>query len=398
MPDTAETLSVRTVDAIAQVGRDAWNRCAGDDNPFVCFDFLDALEESGSVTAKTGWLPQHAVLEDASGDVLAVAPMYLKNHSFGEYVFDHGWADAYERAGGRYYPKLQLSVPFTPVTGPRLLTPPGPNRDTLRRALLTAIIQVAEKIGVSNFHVTFATEEEAEIADKLGLLVRRGYQYHWHNRGYETFDDFLGELSSRKRKSIRKERRAVAEAGLITRALTGADLSNGAWDIFYQFYQDTYDRKWGSPYLTRAFFDIVTERIPDKVVLMLTEKDGVPVAGALNFRGKHALYGRNWGCAVDFKFLHFETCYYQAIDFAIRNGLQTVEAGTQGPHKVQRGYLPVGTWSFHWLRDQGFSDAVERFLDHERPAIEDDMHAMMQHSPYRDDRMEQAGEASGKND
>ncbi len=388
MPDSAETLSVRTVDAIATIDRDAWDRCAGDENPFVSHDFLNALEESGSVSAKTGWLPQHAVLEDASGTVLAAAPMYLKNHSFGEYVFDHGWADAYERAGGRYYPKLQVSVPFTPVTGPRLLTPPGPNRETLQRALIGALIQVAEKIGVTNLHATFAPEEEAAIAEKLGLLVRRGYQYHWHNRDYRSFDDFLGELSSRKRKSIRKERRSVAEAGLTTRALTGDDLTGMHWDVFYRFYQDTYDRKWGSPYLTRAFFDLVTERMADKVVLMWTEKDGVPVAGALNFRGKHALYGRNWGCIADFKFLHFETCYYQAIDFAIEHGLQTVEAGTQGPHKVQRGYLPVGTWSYHWLRDDGFRDAVERFLDHEKQAIEDDMHAMMQHSPYREDRMD----------
>lgn len=383
MPDTPDALSIRTVEAISQIAPEDWDRCAGSGNPFLSHAFLDALEESGSTNARSGWMPQHAVLEDASGNVLAVAPMYLKNHSFGEYVFDHGWADAYERAGGRYYPKLQLSVPFTPVTGPRLLVPPGPNRDAIRQALLGALVQVAEKLGVTNLHATFVPPDEAAIAERAGLLVRRGFQYHWHNRGYGSFDDFLAELSSRKRKAIRKERREVTEAGITVRPVTGSDLEERHWEVFYRFYVDTYDRKWGYPYLTPKFFELLSERMADRVVLMWAEKDGQPVAGALNFIGSEALFGRNWGCAGDFRFLHFETCYYQAIDFAIDRGLQRVEAGTQGPHKVQRGYMPVETQSFHWLRDEGFRDAVERFLLQEREAIEYEMQAMMEHSPYR---------------
>lgn len=383
MPDAAETLAIRTLDAVNKVDRADWDRCAGPDNPFVSWDFLNALEESGSVGAKAGWLPQHAALEDAGGNILGIAPMYLKNHSQGEYVFDYGWADAYERAGGRYYPKLIVAVPFTPVTGPRLLVPPGPRQEELQRTLIGALVQIAGKIGVTNLHITFPTPSEAALADDLGLLMRRAFQYHWHNDGYETFDDFLGALASRKRKGIRKERAAIAETGIAVQALTGDDLRSDHWDVFHRFYTDTYDRKWGYPYLTREFFQLLNERMADKVALMWADFDGEPVAAALNLIGSDALYGRNWGCAADIKYLHFETCYYQAIDFAIGRGLSRVEAGTQGPHKVQRGYLPVETWSAHWLADGGFREAVSDFLERERPAILHEMKIMAQHSPFR---------------
>ena len=383
MPDAAETLAIRTLDAVNRIEKADWDRCAGPDNPFVSWDFLSALEESGSVGAKAGWLPQHAALEDAAGNVLGIAPMYLKNHSQGEYVFDYGWADAYERAGGRYYPKLIVAVPFTPVTGPRLLVPPGPRQEELQRTLIGALIQIAGKIGVTNLHITFPTPAEAALADDLGLLMRRAFQYHWHNDDYETFDDFLGALASRKRKGIRKERAAIAETGINLQALTGDDLRSDHWDVFHRFYTDTYDRKWGYPYLTRAFFELLNERMADKVALMWADFDGEPVAAALNLIGSDALYGRNWGCAADVKHLHFETCYYRAIDFAIERGLKRVEAGTQGPHKVQRGYLPVETWSAHWLADGGFREAVSDFLERERPAILHEMKIMAQHSPFR---------------
>lgn len=385
MPDASETLAVRTLDAVSRVDRADWDRCAGDENPFVSWDFLNALEESGSVGADAGWLPQHAALEDASGKIIGVAPMYLKNHSQGEYVFDWGWADAYERAGGRYYPKLIVAVPFTPVTGPRLLVPPGPRQVAHRKALIGALVQIASKIGVTNLHITFPTPAEKDIADDLGLLIRRAFQYHWHNDGYETFDEFLGALASRKRKGIRKERRAIADSGVAVRPLTGDDLRSDHWDVFHRFYTDTYDRKWGYPYLTREFFQLLNERMADKVALMWADFDGEPIAAALNLIGSDALYGRNWGCSADVKNLHFETCYYQAIDFAISRGLKRVEAGTQGPHKVQRGYLPVETWSAHWLKDDGFRNAVADFLDRERPAILHEMRIMSRHSPYRQD-------------
>lgn len=383
MPDAAETLAIRTLDAVNRIEKADWDRCAGPDNPFVSWDFLSALEESGSVGAKAGWLPQHAALEDAAGNILGIAPTYLKNHSQGEYVFDYGWADAYERAGGRYYPKLIVAVPFTPVTGPRLLVPPGPRQEELQRTLIGALIQIAGKIGVTNLHITFPTPAEAALADDLGLLMRRAFQYHWHNDGYETFDDFLSALASRKRKGIRKERAAIAETGINLQALTGDDLRSDHWDVFHRFYTDTYDRKWGYPYLTRDFFQLLNERMADKVALMWADFDGEPVAAALNLIGSDALYGRNWGCAADIKHLHFETCYYRAIDFAIERGLSRVEAGTQGPHKVQRGYLPVETWSAHWLADGGFREAVSDFLERERPAILHEMKIMAQHSPFR---------------
>ncbi len=385
MPDDSQALNVCTLQSVSQVDKEVWNRCAGPDNPFLSWDFLNALEESGSVGPRAGWLPQHASLEDSAGNVLAVAPMYLKNHSQGEYVFDWGWADAYERAGGKYYPKLIVAVPFTPVTGPRLLVPEGPQRKILQQILIESLLQIAMKIGVTNLHITFPTPEEKSIADDMGLLIRRAFQYHWRNENYTNFDDFLGALSSRKRKAIRKERASIASSGVDVRALIGDDLTDAHWDVFHRFYTATYDKKWGYPYLTREFFCLLHERMPDKVALMWATFDNEPIAGALNFIGSDSLFGRNWGCSAEVKFLHFETCYYQAIDFAIANGLKRVEAGTQGPHKVQRGYLPVETWSAHWIADKGFRNAVENFLMREDQAILHEMQIMSEYSPYRQD-------------
>ncbi|HAD87812.1 MAG TPA: GNAT family N-acetyltransferase, partial [Rhodospirillaceae bacterium] len=366
MPDGRDAVAIKVLQSLSEVSPEAWNACAGDANPFVRHEFLSALEDSGSATRETGWLGQHLVIEDASGAVAACAPLYLKNHSYGEYVFDWGWADAYERAGGRYYPKLQCSVPFTPATGPRLLVNkdlPEDERREMGTALIAGMMQLAQNLNVSSLHVTFPTEEEWKRFGDAGYLKRIGQQFHWENKGFETFDDFLAELSSRKRKNIKKERRAVEEADLDIRALSGHEVTADQWDAFFQFYMDTTDKKWGQAYLRRDFFSLLGERMGDAVVLILVEKDGMPVAGALNLKGRDTLYGRNWGCIADYKFLHFEACYYQAIDYAIAHGLKWVEAGAQGPHKVQRGYLPQQTYSAHWIADKGFRDAVSDFLD-----------------------------------
>jgi hypothetical protein len=383
MPDGADALTVRTIDSLGAVEAAAWDRCAGGVNPFVGHRFLRLLEETGCVGRKSGWLPQHVLLEDASGRLLGAAPAYLKSHSYGEYVFDHGWADAYERAGGRYYPKLQVAVPFTPVPGPRLLVPPGPAQRRHRLALLSGLVEVARQMEVSSVHVTFVAHDEAALMDEAGLLMRHGCQYHWFNRGYADFDDFLGALASRKRKQIRKERAAVAASGIEVRPVHGSEMKPREWDAFFKFYVDTYDRKWGHPYLTREFFGRLGRELGDGVVMMLATRNGAPVAGALNLRGADALFGRNWGAAGDFPFLHFEACYYQAIDYAIAHKLARVEAGTQGPHKVQRGYEPTRTFSAHWIADKRLRAAIAQFLDRERAAIAHDMAAMAQHAPFR---------------
>jgi predicted N-acyltransferase len=383
MPDGAEALTVRTIDKIATVDAAAWDRCAGGVNPFVGHAFLRLLEETGCAGKKSGWMPQHVLLEDSAGRLLAAAPAYLKSHSYGEYVFDHGWADAYERAGGRYYPKLQVAVPFTPVPGPRLLAPPGPEQKRHRLALLSGFFEVARALEVSSVHITFLAADEAALAEEAGLLMRHGCQYHWLNRGYATFDDFLGALASRKRKQIRKEREQVRAAGIEVRPVHGGDIKPREWDAFFKFYVDTYDRKWGYPYLTRAFFGRLGDELGDKVVMMLATHGGATVAGALNLRGSDALFGRNWGAAGDFPFLHFEACYYQAIDYAIAHKLARVEAGTQGPHKVQRGYEPVRTYSAHWIADRSFKSAVAQFLVRERAAIAHEIEAMAAHTPFR---------------
>ena len=364
MPDGG-TVTARVIERIAEVPAADWDACAGGGNPFVGHAFLDALERSGSVGAEAGWLPQHLLIEDGDGRLLGAAPMYLKNQSFGEYVFDHNWAHAFERAGGDYYPKLQVAAPFTPVTGPRLLA----RAAEVQKALIATMETMAERLGVSSVHVTFPTEAEWRLLGEAGWLRRLGLQYHWHNRGYASFDDFLGALISRKRKAIRKERREVVQQGITLSAVHGGEVTPRQWDAFYRFYSATYDRKWGYPYLTRGLFDILSETMGEQVVLVLAEADGRTVAGALNFKGDDALYGRNWGAAGHMRFLHFEACYYQAIEYAIRHGLARVEAGTQGPHKLQRGYLPVATYSAHYIRNKSLRDAVGEYCAHERRAV-----------------------------
>ena len=376
-------VEAHVLSSITQVDAAAWDRCAGHDNPFVRHAFLAVLEESGSSTAETGWHPRHIVRKTPQGAVLVAVPMYLKNHSYGEYVFDHGWADAFERAGGRYYPKLQASVPFTPVTGPRLLAPPGPGAEAVRTALLSTCVGICDQIGVSSVHITFPTEDEFDLMGDAGLLQRTGIQFHWLNEGYESFDDFLASLASRKRKQIRKERQAVADAGLTITALTGGEIEERHWDAFFDFYQATGSRKWGVPYLTREFFSLLGERMADAVVLVMVEREGRPIAGALNLAGSDALYGRNWGAIEEHRFLHFEACYYRAIDYAIAHGLKRVEAGAQGPHKLARGYLPVPTYSAHWVANESLRDAVAHYLDHETREIDREIAVLERHGPFR---------------
>jgi len=381
MPDGAPGLTLTLHPKIAQIPASAWDACAGDSNPFVSHAFLSALEESGSAGPRTGWLPQHAALRDDGGRVVAVAPMYAKSHSYGEYVFDHGWANALERAGGRYYPKLQVASPFSPVPGPRLLR--RADAGVSAAALGAALVQACGELDLSGVHITFCTEDEWSALGEAGWLQRLGTQFHWENAGFATFDDFLGTLRSSKRKTLRRERRDANAAGLTFRALRGAEITTKHWEAFYRFYTSTVDRKWGSAYLTRGFFPLLSERLGDRVVLMLAEKDGVPVAGALNLIGREALYGRNWGCRGEYPFLHFELCYYRAIDFAIEHGIERVEAGAQGQHKIQRGYLPKPTYSVHYLSHPGLRRAVANFLDEERPAMVAEMEALMEQSPFR---------------
>ena len=382
MPDGREEVSVRVLTRINEVSAEVWDACAGGHNPFVSHAFLHALEESGSVEAETGWLPQHLIANDEDGKVAACMPLYLKNHSHGEYIFDWGWADAYERAGGNYYPKLQSAVPFTPATGPRMLVR-GDAPDRFYNVLIAALIQLARQHKVSSLHITFPTLDQWDRFGEAGFLKRSGKQFHWENRGYETFDDFLGALSSRKRKAIRRERREVVNQGLVLKRLSGDDITEDHWDSFFHYYMDTSGRKYGRPYLNRAFFSIIGETMADLAMLVFAEHDGERIAGALNFIGEDTLFGRNWGCVRDFKFLHFEACYYQAIDHAIEHKLQWVEAGAQGPHKIQRGYLPREIYSAHWIEDTNFRDAVERFVDQERRDVDYEIQGLMHYSPYR---------------
>lgn len=381
MPDGSATLTLSLHRAIGEIQAANWDACAGAGNPFVSHAFLSALEDSGSAGPRTGWLPQHAVLRGEGGTVVAVAPMYAKSHSYGEYVFDHGWAHALERAGGNYYPKLQVAAPFSPVPGPRLLR--RPDCGVPLATLATALEKACQSLDLSSVHVTFCQEDEWRELGEAGWLQRLGMQFHWENAGYGSFEDFLGALSSRKRKVLRRERRDANAAGLTFHALSGADLKEAHWDAFYRFYRSTVDRKWGSAYLTRQFFSLLGERLGDRVVLMLAEHNGKPVAGALNLAGDEALYGRNWGCRGDWPFLHFELCYYRAIDWAIEHGLKRVEAGAQGRHKIQRGYLPQPTFSAHWIAHSGLRRAIANFLDEERPAIRRDMAALAEQSPFR---------------
>ena len=382
MPDDVPPLSLTLHRRIADIAAAEWDACAGSANPFVSHAFLSALEDSGSATEDRGWLPQHAALRDADGRLLGCAPMYAKAHSQGEYVFDHGWADAIERAGGHYYPKLQIAVPFSPVPGPRLLMRPGCGVPPA--ALAQGIAEACGQVGCSSAHVTFCEEAEWEALGEAGWLRRMGTQFHWTNDGYASFEDFLGALASRKRKALRRERRDAQGAGLVLRALRGAEISEKHWAAFHRFYKSTTDKKWGrSAYLTRQFWPLLGERLGDRVVLMVAERDGEPVAGALNLVGEDALYGRNWGAVVDVPFLHFELCYYMAMDFAIAHGIKRVEAGAQGEHKIQRGYLPVPTYSAHWIEHGGLRRAVSDFLERERPAMLREMEALATLSPFK---------------
>jgi len=355
-----------------------WDACAGPDDPFLSHAFLSALEDSQSAVAGTGWRPLPIAIDGTDGRPAAIMPAWLKSHSLGEYVFDHGWADAWHRAGGAYYPKLQIAVPFTPVPGRRLLA-----RDpTLAPALIAAAEQIVESNGLSSAHATFITPDEAALFERAGWLIRADSQFHWLNRGYGAFDDFLATLSSRKRKAIRKER-AAAIAGLEIVHLSGAAITEAHWDAFWIFYQDTGARKWGQPYLTRAFFSLIGERMADRLLLILALRDGEPIAGALNVIGAEALYGRYWGATEEVPYLHFELCYYQAIDAAIARGLSRAEAGAQGGHKLARGYQPVPTFSAHYIADPGFRRAVADFLAAERAAVVHEIEALGEMTPFR---------------
>ncbi|MFG1358250.1 GNAT family N-acetyltransferase [Xanthobacter pseudotagetidis] len=377
--------SIRVLTALSQIAPEDWDACAAGGaarpEPFLSHAFLSALEEAGCASARTGWMPQHLVVDGADG-IAAVAPCYLKSHSQGEYVFDHGWADAFERAGGDYYPKLQLAVPFTPVTGRRLLTR-DPGDEGSRAALAAGIAELMRLREASSAHVTFATEGEWEELARQGFLQRTDRQFQWLNQGYGSYDDFLAALASRKRKTLRKERREALEGGITIEWLTGADITQAAWDAFFAFYQDTGARKWGRPYLNRRFFSLVGARMADAVLLVMAKRAGRYIAGALNFIGPDALYGRYWGAIEEHPFLHFEVCYHQAIDFAIARGLARVEAGAQGEHKLARGYLPATTFSAHLIAHPGLRRAVAQFLEQERTAVAEDAAILTDLGPFR---------------
>ncbi len=375
--------AVRLNSAMSDIPASVWDglACAPGQphNPFVSHAFLLALEQSGSVGEGTGWHPAHVTLEEG-GSTIAAAPAYVKSHSYGEYVFDHGWAQAFERAGGSYYPKLQVAVPFTPATGPRLLT----GGDSSRLAPLSqALKSVCARLDLSSIHVTFQTADEAAALARNGYLQRNDQQFHWTNEGYATFDDFLARLSSIKRKNLKRERREALSAGIEVEHVTGAGLTEAHWDAFFRFYMDTGSRKWGSPYLTREFFSRVGSTMADRIVLIMARREGRYIAGALNFIGSDTLYGRNWGAVEHHPFLHFELCYYQAIDFAIARGLKVVEAGAQGEHKLARGYLPVKTCSSHWIMHDGLRTAVARYLEEERARVSEDIEFLRDHGPFR---------------
>ncbi len=381
-----ETFQIRLIQSLKEVEASDWNSLVSESagNPFVTYEFLSALETSGSATAETGWLAQHLLLETGSGELLGALPCYLKNHSQGEYVFDHGWADAFMRAGGDYYPKLQCSIPFTPATGSRFLVPECENRHARMQALAQGLKQLCGKLHVSSAHITFMEDEEWQLAGEQDYLQRTDQQFHWVNGGYQTFDCFLNALSSRKRKNIRKERNAaVADNGISIELVMGADISERVWDRFFSFYVDTGSRKWGSPYLTREFFSLVGNSLADRTLLILAKRNDEYIAGAINFISDECLYGRHWGCLEDHPFLHFEVCYYQAIEFAIARGLKRVEAGAQGAHKLARGYVPVTTKSAHWITHPGLRDAVSDYLVHERREVDRHNEILREHAPFK---------------
>ncbi len=389
-------VTIRVVSSMDDIPAADWDRLANpssdptenyDYNPFISHAFYDALEKSGSADRRSGWLGQHLLMEhqiDGASQITGLLPCYLKNHSQGEYVFDHGWADAFERAGGSYYPKLQATSPFTPATGRRLLV--GNDENSAKRRLLLAggLQQVCEQLEVSSAHVTFLPENEWDVLGEAGYLQRTDQQFHWLNNGYESFDQFLDVLSSRKRKNIRKERAtALKDNGVTIEHLTGSDLTEEIWDVFYRFYMDTGSRKWGQPYLTREFYSRIGETMADNILLIMAKRDGRYIAGAINFIGSHTLFGRHWGCVEDHACLHFEVCYYQAIDFAIANKLSRVEAGAQGGHKLARGYMPQITRSAHYITHPDFRRAVSDYLEQERKAVQRENEAIARHGPFK---------------
>jgi uncharacterized protein len=387
-PQTPD-LRVRVLAAISEIAAADWDRCAGGldatggPNPFTRHAFLAALEASKSATGRTGWQPQHLVAESADGVVIGVAPCYLKSHSRGEYVFDAGWADAYERAGGSYYPKLQVSVPFTPAAGRRLLVAPGPHAGTAETALAQGLVELCKLREASSVHVTFMTQAEWELLGKRGFLKRNDQQFHWENCGFSCFDDFLAALASRKRKTIKRERREGLADGIEVVWLTGSDLTEAAWDAFFRFYMDTGSRKWGRPYLTREFYSRISETMADQTVLIMAKRAGRFIAGAINFVGAGTLFGRHWGAIEHHPFLHFEICYYQAIEYAIAHKLARVEAGAQGEHKLARGYLPVTTYSAHYIADLALRRAIDDYLARERAYVEAAGRELREASPFR---------------
>ncbi len=380
-------LTARLAGPASSIGAEAWNACANpeasdDPHPFTRFEFFAAVEQSGSAAPHAGWQACHLVVE--RGDrVEGILPLYLKDHSQGEYVFDHGWADAFERAGGSYYPKLQASVPFTPVAGRRFLIAAGADEDEARGTLMAAGASAVKELKASSLHITFMTEDEWNAAGAAGYLQRTDQQFHWENRGYASFDEFLGELSSSKRKNLRKERQSVRDAGVEFDWLTGSDITEAHWDQFFEFYMDTGGRKWGHPYLTRDFFSRVGASMPGQILLIVAKLNGRAIAGALNFSGGGVLYGRNWGCTEFVPFLHFETCYYQAIEFAIAKKFRKVEAGAQGEHKLLRGYMPTPTYSAHYIAHTGLRRAVADYLAREREAVAEHIEALAEHGPFK---------------
>jgi len=386
LPLSDDELTATIHSSTADIDAAAWNglvpSTAGKpDNPFLDHAFFLALEESGSATRKTGWLPQHILISTGDGTPVGLLPLFLKSHSQGEYVFDHAWANAYQQAGGNYYPKLQASIPFTPVTAPKLLVPSGD--PAIQRALLTSAETLADRVGASSVHSTFVTKPEADLAAEAGWLTRLDTQFHWHNEGFTSFDGFLETLASRKRKTLKRERRDALIDGLTIKWLQGSDLKEHHWDAFFDFYMDTGNRKWGRPYLNRKFFSLLNQTMADSVVLMLAYDGDQPIAGALNLVGTDTLYGRNWGATRDVPFLHFELCYYQAIDYAIAHGLKTVEAGAQGEHKLARGYSPSTTRSIHWIAHPGLRRAIADYLDHERASVIHEQEVLDQFTPFK---------------
>jgi predicted N-acyltransferase len=384
-------ITLRVANAIGEVAADVWDACANpapengtaaDYNPFISHDFLSSLELSGSVRNRAGWQPMHLVAE-MSGGIVGVVPCYAKSHSQGEYVFDHGWADAYERAGGNYYPKLQVAVPFTPANGRRLLARPGEQAEAVRGALAEGLAEVCRRARASSVHVTFPTEAEWQLLGEHGYLLRTHRQFHWENNGYNTFDEFLGSLASRKRKVIRREREDALANGITVHRLTGADLTESVWDAFFEFYMETGSRKWGRPYLTRQFYSLVGEKMPDRILLVMAKRNGRWIAGAINFIGSDTLFGRHWGCIEQHAFLHFEICYYQAMDYAIDHKLARVEAGAGGQHKISRGYMPVTTRSAHYIADPALRRAIADFLQHERAHVAAEIDELADAAPFR---------------